>query len=59
MAEIMDDFPELTEADISACLEFASDRKHHSYKWVLFIKERLQENLLFRIYHCVLQLWHL
>ncbi|MDB9517051.1 DUF433 domain-containing protein [Roseofilum reptotaenium CS-1145] len=32
MAEIMDDFPELTEADITACVEFASDRKHHSYK---------------------------
>ena len=25
-AEIIDDFPELTEADIKACLEFAVDR---------------------------------
>ena len=28
VAEIMDDFPELTEADIRACLEFAADREH-------------------------------
>lgn len=27
-AEILDDFPELTEADIKACLEFAGDREH-------------------------------
>nr|WP_322878620.1 DUF433 domain-containing protein [Pseudocalidococcus azoricus] len=27
-AEILDDFPELTEADISACREFAADRDH-------------------------------
>ncbi len=27
-AEIMDDFPELTEEDIRACLEFAADREH-------------------------------
>jgi uncharacterized protein (DUF433 family) len=26
--EIIDDFPELTEADIKACLEFAADREH-------------------------------
>lgn len=26
-AEILDDFPELTEADIIACLEFAADRE--------------------------------
>ncbi len=26
-AEILDDFPELTEVDIIACLEFAADRK--------------------------------
>ncbi|WP_338442651.1 DUF433 domain-containing protein [Synechococcus elongatus IITB4] len=26
--EIIDDFPDLTEADISACLEFAIDREH-------------------------------
>ena len=26
--EILDDFPELTEEDIKACLEFASDREH-------------------------------
>jgi uncharacterized protein (DUF433 family) len=25
-AEILDDFPELTEEDIKACLEFAADR---------------------------------
>ncbi|NEN96804.1 MAG: DUF433 domain-containing protein [Moorea sp. SIO3I7] len=25
-AEIVDDFPELTETDIKACLEFAADR---------------------------------
>jgi uncharacterized protein (DUF433 family) len=28
-AEILEDFPELTEADIIACLEFAADREHH------------------------------
>jgi uncharacterized protein (DUF433 family) len=28
-AEILDDFPELTEADIIACLEFAADRERH------------------------------
>ncbi|WP_421655396.1 DUF433 domain-containing protein [Leptothermofonsia sp. ETS-13] len=27
-AEILDDFPKLTEADIRACLEFAADREH-------------------------------
>ena len=27
-AEIIDDFPELTKADIMACLEFAADRDH-------------------------------
>jgi uncharacterized protein (DUF433 family) len=27
-AEILDDFPELTQADIIACLEFAADREH-------------------------------
>ncbi len=27
-AEIIDDFPELTETDIRACLEFAADRDH-------------------------------
>ena len=27
-AEITDDFPELTKADILACLEFAADRDH-------------------------------
>ena len=27
-AEILEDFPELTEQDIYACLEFASDRKN-------------------------------
>ena len=27
-AEIIDDFPELTETDIRACLEFATDRDH-------------------------------
>ncbi|WGV26718.1 DUF433 domain-containing protein [Halotia branconii] len=26
--EILDDFPELTEQDIRACLEFAADREH-------------------------------
>jgi uncharacterized protein (DUF433 family) len=26
--DILDDFPELTEADIKACLEFAADREH-------------------------------
>lgn len=27
-AEIIDDFPELTEVDIRACLAFAADRDH-------------------------------
>ena len=27
-AEILDDFPELTEEDIKACLEFVADREH-------------------------------
>jgi uncharacterized protein (DUF433 family) len=27
-AEILEDFPELTEADIRACLEFAANREH-------------------------------
>ncbi|MEC4814815.1 MAG: DUF433 domain-containing protein [Scytonema sp. PMC 1069.18] len=26
--EILDDFPELTQEDIRACLEFAADREH-------------------------------
>jgi uncharacterized protein (DUF433 family) len=28
-AEILDDFPELTETDIRACLSFAADREQH------------------------------
>ncbi|NEP01411.1 MAG: DUF433 domain-containing protein [Symploca sp. SIO2E9] len=28
VAEIIDEFPELTQADIIACLEFAADRDH-------------------------------
>lgn len=28
-AEIIDDFPELTSEDISACLSFAADRERH------------------------------
>jgi len=28
VAEIIDDFPELTEEDIRSCLEFAADRDH-------------------------------
>ena len=28
-AEILDDFPELTETDIRACLAFAADREQH------------------------------
>ncbi len=27
-AEILEDFPELTQADIRACLAFAADREH-------------------------------
>lgn len=27
-AEILDDFPELTEEDIKDCLEFVADREH-------------------------------
>lgn len=29
-SEIIDDFPELTEEDITACLLFAAEREHHS-----------------------------
>lgn len=29
-AEIVDDFPELTDEDITACLHFAADREHQS-----------------------------
>ena len=28
MEEILDDYPELTQADIFACLAFAADREH-------------------------------
>lgn len=28
IAEILEDFPESTETDIRACLEFAADRDH-------------------------------
>ncbi|WP_445300493.1 DUF433 domain-containing protein [Microcoleus sp. BROC3] len=28
ITEIIDDFPELTETDIRACLEFVADRDH-------------------------------
>ena len=34
-AEIIDDFPELTEADIKACLEFATDREHRLVRLVI------------------------
>ena len=30
ISEIVEDFPELTEIDIRACLEFAADREHRS-----------------------------
>jgi uncharacterized protein (DUF433 family) len=30
-AEIIEDFPELTEEDISACLEFAADSESGRY----------------------------
>jgi uncharacterized protein (DUF433 family) len=33
-AEILDDFPELTETDIKACLAFAADREHRLFKSV-------------------------
>ncbi len=33
-AEILDDFPELTETDIKACLAFAADREHRLVKSV-------------------------
>ncbi|MDJ0517079.1 MAG: DUF433 domain-containing protein [Trichodesmium sp. MO_231.B1] len=29
ITEIIDDFPELTEEDIKACLEFAAGRNYH------------------------------
>lgn len=29
VAEILDDFPDLTAEDIQACLSFAADRDHH------------------------------
>jgi uncharacterized protein (DUF433 family) len=32
--EILEDFPELTEEDIRACLEFAADRKHRLMAFV-------------------------
>jgi uncharacterized protein (DUF433 family) len=31
-AEIIDDFPELTETDIRACLEFAADQEYQLHK---------------------------
>jgi len=34
--EIIDDFPELTETDIRACLEFAADRDHRLVALVSF-----------------------
>ena len=42
IAEIIDDFPELTETDIKACLEFAADREHRliasvSVAWNYFL----------------------
>lgn len=30
MEEILDDFPELTQEDIFACLAFAADREHRA-----------------------------
>ena len=33
-AEILDDFPELTETDIKACLAFAADTEHRLVKSV-------------------------
>ena len=30
-ADILDDFPELENEDISACLSFAANREHHLY----------------------------
>jgi uncharacterized protein (DUF433 family) len=32
--EIIDDFPELMETDVLACLEFAADRDHRLVAWV-------------------------
>ena len=33
-AEVLEDFPELTETDIKACLAFAADREHRLVKSV-------------------------
>lgn len=49
IAEIIDDFPELTEADIRACLEFAADREHRlvaavSVAWNYFSIKTWVEN---------------
>jgi uncharacterized protein (DUF433 family) len=40
MAEIIEDFPELTETDVTACLEFAGDREH---RWIAFAIEVLEK----------------
>jgi len=50
MAEIIEDFPELTETDIRACLEFAADREHRlvasvSVAWNSFSIKTWAENL--------------
>jgi uncharacterized protein (DUF433 family) len=34
--EILDDFPELTQEDIKACLAFAADREGKSLNWKSF-----------------------
>ena len=48
-AEIIDDFPELTETDIKACLEFAADRDHRlvalvSVAWNYYLIKTWAEN---------------
>jgi Uncharacterized conserved protein len=40
-AEILDDFPELTEEDIRACLEFAADRER---RYILMGDVQIQDS---------------
>ena len=50
IAEIIDDFPELTETDIIACLEFAADRDHRLVASAIALNGKLERSRKENVY---------
>lgn len=55
-AEIVEDFPELMDDDITACLQFAAATAYSPIRFLLL--KTVQNPLLFVLYGCVLRLMH-